>query len=404
MNENDGKSARSSSDDARVEQAIEESFPASDAPSWTTGIERRGVAVDPAIKQHLLLPDRPVASYAQYLRWVGGSALRRARELGPDAVLDELARSGLRGRGGAGFPTAVKWRSVRNHECPTRYVVCNAAEGEPGTFKDRFLTPQESVRRDGRYAHRRGPRRREGDLHRDQGVVRARRSHVSGPRSTSSRRAGSSARARSTSSLAPRSTCSAKRRRFSRSSRGTTRSRARLTTRRTRRASSRRRRPRIRRSSTTSRPSRTCRASCAPARRFVPPDWHERHARHVARDGERRRGVPRRLRASGGPHGTAHFREIAGGRRAGAPVQGSGERRVERRADGRSLRYPRRFRVAPARRLGPRFGGLRRLRRQREHAARRAGAGAVSLRRVMQSVLRVQAWAADRVARARRAL
>ncbi|MDP9209029.1 MAG: SLBB domain-containing protein, partial [Actinomycetota bacterium] len=47
--------------------------------------------------------------------------------------------SGLRGRGGAGFPTATKWQAVRSHPCPTRYVVCNAAEGEPGTFKDRWL-------------------------------------------------------------------------------------------------------------------------------------------------------------------------------------------------------------------------------------------------------------------------
>jgi NADH:ubiquinone oxidoreductase subunit F (NADH-binding) len=45
----------------------------------------------------------------------------------------------LRGRGGAGFPTGVKWSSVASHPCRTRYVVCNAAEGEPGTFKDRFL-------------------------------------------------------------------------------------------------------------------------------------------------------------------------------------------------------------------------------------------------------------------------
>jgi NADH:ubiquinone oxidoreductase subunit F (NADH-binding) len=130
---------RAAADNARVEEAIAESFPASDAPSWTTGIERHGMLTNPGMKQHLLLPDVPVKTYVQYLRWVGASALRLAREMGPDAVLDELSRSGLRGRGGAGFPTAVKWRSVKNHECRTRYVVCNAAEGEPGTFKDRFL-------------------------------------------------------------------------------------------------------------------------------------------------------------------------------------------------------------------------------------------------------------------------
>lgn len=63
--------------------------------------------------------------------------LARARE--PDALIREIQRSGLRGRGGAGFPTGNKWLSLRNHPCETRFVVCNAAEGEPGTFKDRWL-------------------------------------------------------------------------------------------------------------------------------------------------------------------------------------------------------------------------------------------------------------------------
>jgi len=91
------------------------------------------------MKPHYLIPDAPFATYADYLAETGPSAVLRARELGGDAVLAELARSGLRGRGGAGFPTAVKWRTIADHPCETRYVVCNAAEGEPGTFKDRFL-------------------------------------------------------------------------------------------------------------------------------------------------------------------------------------------------------------------------------------------------------------------------
>src|SRR5579859_4739137 len=68
-----------------------------------------------------------------------GSALEKAYSLSPEQIVDELKRSGLRGRGGAGFPTGVKWSSVASHPCKTRYAVCNAAEGEPGTFKDRFL-------------------------------------------------------------------------------------------------------------------------------------------------------------------------------------------------------------------------------------------------------------------------
>ena len=59
--------------------------------------------------------------------------------MSPDDVLDVVKRSGLRGRGGAGFPTGIKWAAVRTASDPERYVVCNADEGEPGTFKDRLI-------------------------------------------------------------------------------------------------------------------------------------------------------------------------------------------------------------------------------------------------------------------------
>ena len=65
------------------------------------------------------------------------AALRRAREIGPDRVCAEIETSGLQGRGGAGFPTFIKWNGVRSQEVTERYVVLNADEGEPGTFKDR---------------------------------------------------------------------------------------------------------------------------------------------------------------------------------------------------------------------------------------------------------------------------
>jgi NADH:ubiquinone oxidoreductase subunit F (NADH-binding) len=64
-------------------------------------------------------------------------ALARAREMGAEGVLEELKTSGLQGRGGAGFPAHIKWASVRGQAETTRYVVVNADEGEPGTFKDR---------------------------------------------------------------------------------------------------------------------------------------------------------------------------------------------------------------------------------------------------------------------------
>jgi NADH:ubiquinone oxidoreductase subunit F (NADH-binding) len=65
--------------------------------------------------------------------------LSRAAAIGPAATIEEVRQSGLRGRGGAGFPTGVKWAGVRETNDPDKYLVCNAAEGEPGTFKDRWL-------------------------------------------------------------------------------------------------------------------------------------------------------------------------------------------------------------------------------------------------------------------------
>ena len=68
-----------------------------------------------------------------------GHALARAEDLGPEAVISSLEDSGLQGRGGAGFPASFKWKSVREQTEKQRFVVLNADEGEPGTFKDREL-------------------------------------------------------------------------------------------------------------------------------------------------------------------------------------------------------------------------------------------------------------------------
>ena len=86
-----------------------------------------------------LLPEQPMTSLDEYLAGDGGLGLARAQELGPAGTIDELSRSGLRGRGGAGFPTGRKWAGVAGQAGSHHYVVCNAAEGEPGTFKDRAL-------------------------------------------------------------------------------------------------------------------------------------------------------------------------------------------------------------------------------------------------------------------------
>ncbi|MCI4680021.1 NAD(P)H-dependent oxidoreductase subunit E [Rhodoblastus acidophilus] len=68
-----------------------------------------------------------------------GAAIRAALARGRDGMAAEMKTSNLRGRGGAGFTTAVKWEACRDAPGETRYVVCNADEGEPGTFKDRVL-------------------------------------------------------------------------------------------------------------------------------------------------------------------------------------------------------------------------------------------------------------------------
>jgi [NiFe] hydrogenase diaphorase moiety large subunit len=70
---------------------------------------------------------------------VPGSGLAAALAQTPAAVLGQVADSGLRGRGGAGFPTSLKWSLAAEAAAPKKYVVCNADEGEPGTFKDRVI-------------------------------------------------------------------------------------------------------------------------------------------------------------------------------------------------------------------------------------------------------------------------
>lgn len=91
-----------------------------------------------------LLPESPVADVTDYLERGGGQGLRRAVSLGPGGTIQEITLSGLRGRGGAGFPTGRKWQSVRDAAASTEedndvFVVANGAEGEPGTFKDRAI-------------------------------------------------------------------------------------------------------------------------------------------------------------------------------------------------------------------------------------------------------------------------
>jgi NADH-quinone oxidoreductase subunit F len=74
-----------------------------------------------------------------YVERGGYQALKKAFEMGPDAVIDEVKASGLRGRGGAGFPAGVKWSFMPKEATKPHFLLCNADESEPGTFKDREL-------------------------------------------------------------------------------------------------------------------------------------------------------------------------------------------------------------------------------------------------------------------------
>ena len=76
----------------------------------------------------------------------GGRGLQRALEVGAVATIEVIAAAGLRGRGGAGFPTGRKWPSVRDGGAGQRFVVANGAEGEPATFKDRTLMRRDPYR------------------------------------------------------------------------------------------------------------------------------------------------------------------------------------------------------------------------------------------------------------------
>jgi NADH:ubiquinone oxidoreductase subunit F (NADH-binding) len=95
-----------------------------------------------------VLASRPVANLAEYEHAGGGQGLEAAVRLGADGVIEELVASGLRGRGGAGFPTGRKWATVADNLSPVEpaTVVVNAAEGEPGSFKDRAIVRADPYR------------------------------------------------------------------------------------------------------------------------------------------------------------------------------------------------------------------------------------------------------------------
>src|ERR1700749_3183702 len=78
-----------------------------------------------------------------YLKDGGYEELKKALKMQPKQIVNEVKASGVRGRGGAGFPTGAKWGFIRPGETKPIYLICNADEAEPGTFKDRYIINQD---------------------------------------------------------------------------------------------------------------------------------------------------------------------------------------------------------------------------------------------------------------------
>src|ERR1700709_426062 len=83
--------------------------------------------------------DREARTYDGWVSRGGYTALRKAIGMTPEEIVNEVKASGLRGRGGAGFPTGLKWSFMPKDDGKPHYLCCNADESEPGTFKDREI-------------------------------------------------------------------------------------------------------------------------------------------------------------------------------------------------------------------------------------------------------------------------
>ena len=78
-------------------------------------------------------------SIEEFIAHGGYQGLKRALQMTPEQVIEEMTKSGLRGRGGAGFPTGMKWKFTRASQAPERFIVCNGDEGDPGAYMDRSV-------------------------------------------------------------------------------------------------------------------------------------------------------------------------------------------------------------------------------------------------------------------------
>ncbi|WP_051129531.1 complex I 51 kDa subunit family protein [Hippea alviniae] len=94
--------------------------------------------VSKSVKKPIIITKEEI-SIEQYVKNGGYKALEKALTKSSKEIVEEIKKSGLKGRGGAAFPTGIKWEVVANSISKTKFVVCNADEGEPGTFKDRWI-------------------------------------------------------------------------------------------------------------------------------------------------------------------------------------------------------------------------------------------------------------------------
>ncbi|GAB4279238.1 MAG: NADH-quinone oxidoreductase subunit NuoF [Deferrisomatales bacterium] len=131
-------------DPGRMERILEEHVAGgTPVPEWLAPADR-GEAHEFLRKQRRLVLEHcgriDPEAIDDYLAVGGYQALEQVLEAGdPEAVIEEITRAGLRGRGGAGFPTGLKWRFARRETGPKKYVICNADEGDPGAFMDRTI-------------------------------------------------------------------------------------------------------------------------------------------------------------------------------------------------------------------------------------------------------------------------
>jgi NADH-quinone oxidoreductase subunit F len=93
--------------------------------------------MEPVLIKHVREPHSSTLDF--YLKHQGYDALRKALTMAPNDIIEMVKQTGLRGRGGAGFPTGLKWQFVDKKSPKPRYICCNADESEPGTFKDHLL-------------------------------------------------------------------------------------------------------------------------------------------------------------------------------------------------------------------------------------------------------------------------